>query len=51
MIRLEGVNKTFRLKKREVKALKDINLIIEDVDIGSMSEPAGASDLRKGISG
>mgnify|MGYP004665176097 FL=1 len=42
MIRLEGVNKTFRLKKREVKALKDINLIIEDGSIFGIIGSSGA---------
>ena len=42
MIRLEGENKTFRLKKREVKALKDINLIIEDGSIFGIIGSSGA---------
>lgn len=42
MIRLEGVNKTFRLKKREVKALKDINLVIEDGSIFGIIGSSGA---------
>lgn len=43
MIRLEEVNKTFCLKnKKEVKALKDINLVIEDGSIFGIIGSSGA---------